>query len=328
MSSKLTRLIDVAKLAKVSTATVSRVINNSGYVSAEVKERVLKAIEELGYQPAKAARFLAKSRQNFKISIVADDWVLKSITTALDEFYSIVYKGIIDFSKNHRMSIELQDISSWDRGVDGFLLMGGGITKELVKEIKDTGKPVVLVDQYIPGLKVDCVVSDGYDGAVFAVDKLISKGLKRIVHIHGPLSHFGFRDRYDGYVATMERHGFMPRTYEFDEISDNMGVIIDMMLRNYGKPEAIFGSNDTAAIRAMDELKIRGYSIPEDVSIVGFDDIMSASLITPKLTTLKIFKYDLGSIAARRLFNLLMGEETHPIKISLFTQYIERESTI
>jgi len=328
LSSKMTRLIDVAKLAKVSTATVSRVINNNGYVSARVKERVLKAIEELGYQPARAARFLAKSRQNFEVNILADDWVLKSITTVLDEFYSIVHKGIIDFSKNHRMNVHLRSVNSWDKNADGFLLIGGGITKELVKEVKATKKPVVLVDQYLPGLKVDYVVSDGYDGAVFAVDRLISKGLKRIVHIHGPLSHFGFRDRYDGYIATMERHGFMPKSYEFDEVSDNMSVIIDMMLRSYGKPEAIFGSNDTAAIRAMEELKLREFKIPDDVSIVGFDDIMSASLVSPKLTTLKIFKYDLGSIAARRLFNLLMGEEKHPVKISLFTQYIERESTI
>ncbi|OAA29164.1 transcriptional regulator [Kosmotoga arenicorallina S304] len=324
----MTRLIDVAKLAKVSTATVSRVINNNGYVSAKVRERVMKAIEELGYQPAKAARFLAKSGQNFDIGVVADDWVLKSITTVIDEFYSIVYKGIIDFSKNHRMNIHLLDVNSWDENADGFLLIGGGITKELVREVKKTKKPLVLVDQYLPGLKVDYVVSDGYDGAVFAVDKLISKGMKRIVHIHGPLSHFGFRDRYDGYMATMEMHGFMPKSYEFDEINDNMSTIVDMMLRSYGKPDAIFGSNDTAAIRAMEELKSRGFRIPEDISVIGFDDIMSASLVSPKLTTLKIFKYDLGSIAARRLFNLLMGEEKHPVKISLFTQYIERESTI
>ncbi|WP_235598542.1 LacI family DNA-binding transcriptional regulator [Kosmotoga arenicorallina] len=328
MSPKMTRLIDVAKLAKVSTATVSRVINNNGYVSAKVRERVMKAIEELGYQPAKAARFLAKSGQNFDIGVVADDWVLKSITTVIDEFYSIVYKGIIDFSKNHRMNIHLLDVNSWDENADGFLLIGGGITKELVREVKKTKKPLVLVDQYLPGLKVDYVVSDGYDGAVFAVDKLISKGMKRIVHIHGPLSHFGFRDRYDGYMATMEMHGFMPKSYEFDEINDNMSTIVDMMLRSYGKPDAIFGSNDTAAIRAMEELKSRGFRIPEDISVIGFDDIMSASLVSPKLTTLKIFKYDLGSIAARRLFNLLMGEEKHPVKISLFTQYIERESTI
>lgn len=328
LSPKMTRLIDVAKLAKVSTATVSRVINNNGYVSAKVRERVIKAIEELGYQPAKAARFLAKSGQNFDVGVVADDWVLKSITTVIDEFYSIVYKGIIDFSKNHRMNIHLLDVNSWDENADGFLLVGGGITKELVKEVKKTKKPMVLVDQYLPGLKVDYVVSDGYDGAVFAVDKLIFKGMKRIVHIHGPLSHFGFRDRYDGYMATMEMHGFMPKSYEFDEINDNMSAIIDIMLRSYGKPDAIFGSNDTAAIRAMEELKLRGFKIPDDVSIVGFDDIMSASLVSPKLTTLKIFKYDLGSIAARRLFNLLMGEEKHPVKISLFTQYIERESTL
>ncbi|MDK2953971.1 MAG: LacI family transcriptional regulator [Kosmotoga sp.] len=323
-----TKLADVAKLAGVSIATASRVINNTGYVSSTVRERVLRAIDELGYQPTKAARFLAKKNQEFNVALVAGPWVFNSIKYQSDEFYTIIFKGMKDLAKNHGMNIELIKFEEIKEEYDSFLLVGGEITYEMVKEIKKFGKPSVLVDQYFPGLKIDCVVSDGFDGAVYAVNYLMSKGLKKIVSIHGPLSHFGFKNRFDGYVSAMESQGFLPKGYEFDEINDNMSSIIELMLRTYGKPEAIFGTNDTAALRAMEELQLRGFKIPEDVSIIGFDDIISASTCNPPLTTLKIFKYDLGSMAVRRLFNLLLGEEVHPVKISLFTQFIKRKSSL
>jgi len=316
------KIEDVAKLAKVSTATVSRVVNNSGYVSL--------TIEELNYQPAKIARLLAKKNTNFKVALVAGEWVRKAITLETDEFYVVVFKAMKDFARKHKIEIQVvkpTDLEVLEK-IDGFLLIGGEISYEMAKKFKSFDKPVVLVDQYIPGLRIDSVISDGYDGAIYATNYLISKGLRKIVMIHGPLTHFSFRNRFDGYKAAMEQNGFLPKTYEFNEIKDNMSMIIDMMLKTYGKPDAIFGSNDTAALRAMEELQKRGFKIPEDVSIVGFDDILSASISNPKLTTLKIFKYELGSIAIRRLFNLMMGEEKHPVKISLFTEFIKRESTI
>ncbi|HEW91152.1 MAG TPA: LacI family transcriptional regulator [Thermotogaceae bacterium] len=324
------RIKEVAKLAKVSVATVSRVLNNSGYVSTKTKERVLKAIEELNYQPTKIARLLARKKSNFKVALVAGEWVRKAMVSKLDEFYVVIFKAIDDFAKDHKMKIQImapEDEISLNK-IDGFLLVGGEINHKIVNKFKNTGKPMVLVDQYIAGLRIDSVISDGFDGALYATNYLISKGLRKIIMIHGSLTHFSFRDRFNGYKTAMEQNGFLPRSYEFNEREDNMSMIIDMILNTHGKPDAIFGANDTAALRAMEELKKRGFKIPEDVSIVGFDDILSASISTPKLTTLKIFKYELGSIAVRRLFNLMMGEETHPVKISLFTEFIKRESTI
>ncbi|MFO7882549.1 MAG: LacI family DNA-binding transcriptional regulator [Kosmotogaceae bacterium] len=321
-------LKDVAKLACVSTATVSRIINNKGYVSEKTKKKVIKAINELNYLPTKTARFLAKKGHTYNVAIISGERVLNSISSHPDEFYTVVVKGITDFAKKHRLNTHFMKMEETEYIYDGYLLLGGEITNDYIKELKAAQKPIILVDQYIPGLKIDCVISDGYDGAVYGIEYLIQKDLKKIVAIHGPLSHFGFKDRYDGYIAAMEKHGLLPKTYEYDEIGDNMSTLIGMIIRSYGKPEAIFGTNDTAAIRAMEELQKRHYKIPEDISIMGFDDIISATSVTPSLTTLKIFKYELGSVAARRLFTLLMGEEEHPIKTSLFTHFIKRESTI
>lgn len=158
--------------------------------------------------------------------------------------------------------------------------------------------------------------------------KLISKGLKKIVNIHGPLSHFGFKDRFDGYISAMEGAGYLPKAYEYDEDNDNMSAIIDLLLSRYGLPDAVFGCNDTAAIRAMEELQARGIKIPEEVSILGFDDIVNSSATTPSLTTFKIFKHEMGVVGSRRLQSLLIGNEPRPTKISLFTEFVQRESTL
>lgn len=324
------KLVDVARLSGVSTATVSRVINESGYVSTKTREAVTKAIEELNYRPMKAASYLASRRLSFKIGVVTSERILRFTSTEPDEFYSVALSGIKEYLAPNNCSIEMLHTSNTSsiKDFDGFLLMGGEITRELTRKIKATGKPLVLVDQYIPGIKVDCVISDGYDGAHYAVDYLLGNSLRKIVHIHGPLSHFGFKDRYDGYVAAMERRRYLPKTYEYDEQNDNMEAIVDLMLKSYGVPEAVFGANDTIAIRALEVLKKRSLSIPDDVSVVGFDDIVSASFCNPPLTTLKIFKHEMGTMAARRIYNLLMREDTHPVKIMLFTEFVRRDSSL
>ncbi len=291
---------------------------------------MIKAVEELNYRPMKAASYLASRKLGFRLAVIASERILRFISIEPDEFYSVALTGMVEYASSNNCSIEMihmSDINALDR-FDGFFLMGGEITRDLTRAIKKTGKPLVLVDQYIPGIKADCVISDGYDGAHYAVDYLLGKGLRKIVHIHGPLGHFGFRDRCDGYVAAMERSRYLPKTYEYDEKNDNMEAIIDLMLKSYGLPEAIFGANDTVAIRAMEELKKRRVRVPEEVSIVGFDDIVSASFCSPPLTTLKIFKHEMGTMAARRMYNLLIQEDTHPVKVMLFTEFVKRESSL
>nr|WP_250879991.1 substrate-binding domain-containing protein [Thermosipho sp. 1244] len=211
---------------------------------------------------------------------------------------------------------------------DGYILVGGDTTKETVKYYKDIKKPFLLLDHYIPGEKVNCIVTNGYDGAYYATNYLIKKGFRRIFHIHGPLNSYGFKGRFEGYTTAMHQANLLPKYYEYDDVKDNMEDVIEFMLKKDGIPEAIFASNDITAMRVIRELKKRNFKIPEDVSIIGFDDILSAKEFEPSLTTLKVFKDEMGSLAAKRMYELLIGHDTHPVMISLFTKFIKRKSSI
>jgi LacI family transcriptional regulator len=168
------KLSDVARLAEVSTATVSRVLNKSGYVSKKAREKVLSAIEELEYKPSKVASYLASRKLDFNIGIVAGRRLFKILSSKSDQFYTIVLNGIEEFFLNNNMRGELVSTDEFSNSFDGYLMIGGEISEKDVRMVKEGGKPVVLVDQYLAGVKVDCVVSDGYDGAVYGMRKLFS----------------------------------------------------------------------------------------------------------------------------------------------------------
>ncbi len=312
---------DVAKRAGVSVATVSRVINNTGKVSLRTKERVLIAMKELGYSPRPWARYLATPRRKFSVTIVAT----KRITSHMEEgsFYKYVFEGIEGVARQSGVRIQATDIGDFPLS-DGYLLIGADFDKATVEEYKSRGKPVVMIDHYIPGMNIDAVVSDGYGGAFEAISTLAEIGHKRIVHIHNPLSAYSFRERYDGYFRAMEKYGFFPKVYEFDDLGDNMEAVIELMLNTYGVPDAIFTSNDFAAVRVHEELMKRGIEIPDDVSLIGFDDSPDSEKLG--ISSVRVFKEELGSFGMRRLITLMTGQDTHPAKISLFTELVIRGS--
>lgn len=320
---------DVAKEAGVSTATVSRVINNSGYVSERTKLRVWHAIKKIGYTPKESARVLAKHKKTYRIAVCISERIKKlSQQDNVGQFYGVVVESIRRSSTACGMYPELELMETVANEYDGYILIGADADLNILKKFRSMRKPFVLVDHYIPGQVIDCIISDGYDGAYYAVSYLIKKGLTRIVHIHAPLNAYGFRSRYDGYLAAMEHGGLMPKTYEYDDIANNMPSVVEMMLRTYGLPHAIFTSNDIAAIRVITELKKRGIRVPEDVSVIGFDDIAWAETFDPPLTTLRVFKDEMGVLACNRLRDLIMGVNPHPVRISLFTRFIKRKSSI
>jgi LacI family transcriptional regulator len=322
---------DVAKLAGVSIATVSRVINGSGYVSEKTRYKVWKAIEELGYKPEISAKLLASKGKLFNIHVFASKRILSPLQNngILGEFYGVIIRAIEENCGRLGMNVELKMLENFfeSNGADGYIFIGGDLSEKTLKEIKSRKKPFVLVDHYIPGERVDCVISDGYDGALYATNYLISKGFKRIVHVHGPLHPYGFKMRYDGYKDAMEKAGLMPRFYECDDTEEGTRKVIDIMLNSYGIPEAIFTSNDSIAFWVIKRLKEHNIKVPEDVSVIGFDDIVDAENFDPPLTTLRVFKYEMGCLACKRLHELLTGINPHPVRILVFTQFVKRKST-
>ncbi|MGE0032974.1 MAG: LacI family DNA-binding transcriptional regulator [Pseudothermotoga sp.] len=268
---------DVARLAGVSIATVSRVLNNRGYVSEKTKLKVWKAVRELGYKPQKSARTLA-SRRLFKVALVISDRIKKLLKNETGNFYAIVLQAIKDVESSFRFSTAPLILESSDpKGFDGFLLIGSDATAEQVMFYRKYGK-VVLVDHYIDGLGIDCVVSDGYDGVYKVVQDFVQRGFENIVHLHGPLRFYGFKDRYRGYTEAMQRNGLLPVCYEYDDLHEEITPVLKKIFRDK-KVQVLICSNDIIAIRALKELKSWGYRIPEDVSVIGFDDIPQAERI-------------------------------------------------
>ena len=316
---------DVARKAGVSISTVSRVLNNSGPVSEKARAAVLKAMEELGYTPHPWAKYLATVKEEFEVSMVMTPRIREYLIKK-EGFYFEVYLGMKNVMQQIKVNERIVDKGEGieDR-VDGYLLIGADFSRKDVEKYMKTGKPVVLVDHYIPGMNVDAVVSDGYGGAYSVIRMMLKRGFKKVVHIHSDLRPYSFRERFEGYVSAMGRYGLMPKYYEFDDFNDNMSSVIDLLLKNYGKPEVIFTSNDFSALRAMEELEKRGYRVPDDVLLIGFDDSPEAEEVG--LTTVRVHKDELGSFAMRRLITLMMGQDVHPAKISLFTKIIERNST-
>jgi len=325
---------EIAKKADVSIATVSRVLNSSENVSSATREKVLEILRKYEFEMDPWAKRLASKRNKTHLFIMVSRRILKFLDLESNEFYSTVINGTRNTADMNRSVTEIVEMeSNLDeeklKGVDGVLLVGGDTTAEHVRFFKKIGMPLVLVDQYIPTVKVDCIVSNGYDGASYAVKYLISRGLKKIVHIHGFLNHFGFKDRYDGYKATMEQNNLLPKTYEYnDEVMEDMKPLIDKMFNVYGVPEAIFASNDLIAMKAIETLRSFHIRVPEDISVIGFDGIEKGKYFTPPLSTLKVPMREMGSLALKRLLDIVYDQDVYPVRISLFTEFIKRGSSV
>nr|WP_206076300.1 extracellular solute-binding protein [Marinitoga lauensis] len=241
------------------------------------------------------------------------------------DFYSTVLKGIYDGAKENKAETTLmtfEDFKNKRKKCDGILIIG---SDPIPKEFLNCEIPTVLVDNYIVGEKINAVISNGFDGAYYVINKMIKRNYKRIIHIHGSLEFYGFRRRFEGYELAMKNNNLLPMTYEVAENQESINYIIDLVLDK--KPEVIFASNDPIAIMVLNILKKKKINVPKDVQIIGFDDIVFASSTQPALSTIKVFKYEMGNVAIERVIELSNGKNLHPYVTSLFTEFIERKTT-
>jgi LacI family transcriptional regulator len=315
---------DVAKHAGVSIATVSRVLNRTGYVSDDTELKVLKAVNELDYKPHISARTLARKKSQL-VGIVMSKRICELLDKDIGKFYRIILDAIENNVMMYKMAskrilFEEEEIS----GCDGYIILGSDMNEEEIEEITAKSK-VVLVDHYIDGLRVDSVLSDGYDGVFYITQKFLDSGFNKIVHLHGLLKYYGFRDRYTGYVAAMRKNGRLPVSIEYDELHEEVDNVLKKILRD-NVPEVIICSNDVIAINALRKLKEWEYTIPDEINIVGFDDIPDAE--KEGLSTLRVQKSELGFNAVKRLYELLNNQSLHPYKQSIYTSYVKRSSTV
>ena len=307
---------DVAKKAGVAPMTVSRVINQSGYASPEVRTRVQAAIEELGYMPNSLARSLRIRRTN-TIALVLTDITNPFFTTlargvedaASQAGYTVLF-GNTDESEEketHYLDMILQ------KRVDGILLVPAGGSVAPVERIRHYHTPLVVLDRRIPGEVVDVVRCDSEEGAYRLTRMLLDLRHRQIALLNGPATVSTAVDRANGFLRAMRAAGIANPQVEYGSFTQESGIeMARRALAVQPRPTAMIAGNNFIAIGALKVLRKAGLEVPEDVALVGFDDLPAAMIIEPFLTVADQPAYEMGRQAAELLFKRLSGEQVDP----------------
>lgn len=304
---------DIADRANVSISTVSRVLNKTAPVADETRQRVLRIIAELGYKPNLFAQGLAGGQSR----------TIGVLTQLIGSpFYDVILRGILKGIDGSGYSPLFAD-GGWDeqkdlnaiktfmqRQVDGLIILDGhspdAYLEEIAKEI-----PLIVIGRDIAGLEEQCLPFDDFDAAYKATNYLIETGHQQIAHITGLLYHYDADERKNGYLAALRNAGIEPNPNlliegDFTEPSGVMAV--EMLLMRGHIFSAIFAANDQMAYGARLALYRRGLRVPEDVSIVGFDDQSPTAYMVPPLTTIRRPPLEIGEAAGKALIDLIQGK--------------------
>lgn len=330
----MSTISDVAKRAGVSTMTVSRVINNSGYISHETQERVRKAITELGFVPNALARSL-RFKQTKTLALV--------LTDITNPFFTTLARGVEDAASENGFTVmfsntdesaaeEAEHIHTLlQKQVDGFLLVPTARSGETIVQMQERNTPVVVLDRRVPGVRVDTVRSDSIPGAHAVTRHLIDLGHHRIAMLSGPLEISTSADRAEGYRQAMEDAGIaiQPDWLHYGQFTQGSGYeMARTILTLNPRPTAVFAGNNFIAIGAYTALREAGLRIPQDISLVTFDDLPAYLMMEPFLTTVDQPAYEMGYQATKLLLGYLEGDPpAEPREILLPTRLIIRYSS-
>ncbi len=323
---------DVAKLAAVSTATVSRVLNNTGQVAKKTVSRVRAAIEQLDYVPHSGARQMAGGRQNLVGLIfpgIGDPFLTELLLGIEMCLVGEGYELLLYCTQRHSRKEQHTFLPLNEHNTDGLIVFANSLSEAELRRFHSHHLPVALLHQTAPtGLNIPCVTVENKAGAGKAVSHLIACGHRRIAFLTGPEGNEDSYWRELGYRETLAAHGipFRPELVANGEFSAEVSeTAVSQWLQNGTDIDAIFAADDNSAQGAIFALQQAGKRIPEDVAVVGFDDVNFARFMMPPLTTVRTPIKEAGHKAAKQLLKLMRGE-TADLLTLLPTELIIRES--
>jgi LacI family transcriptional regulator len=332
-------LVDVAAKAGVSIATASRALNGKGGVKPETRDRILAIAQELNYAASMAGRGLATS------STQTICYVMSQLYDPIEEdpFYPIIMRGVEAELSNKGYHLlltvargeQLKSVANFkpvaEGRVDGIILAGPDIPPRFIVELKHQGIPILLIDNNLPTMPIDTVNNDDQRGGQLATTHLIEHGHATIVALLGPQSWFSSMRRGQGYQLAMQQANLPPYMFH-SEMGTNIETgkkLMDQALDAVPNLTAVFAANDAMAVGAMRTLIQRRLRVPEDVAVIGFDDTLYSALSEPPLSTMRVFKQELGKLAAKRMLEMLEDEDsTHrpEVQALLATELVTRRS--
>ena len=325
---------EIARAAGVSIATVSRVINGRPDVSPQTREVVLRVVREHGFSTNRNARALSGGRTG-----------LVGVTLPILEaaYFAVIVSGTAEALYEHDMRIVLcptlhqheREVTLLDRlmhgTTDGAVLMLPEESNAELRALQETGYPFVVVD---PRVQLDqgipAVSASNASGARAVVEHLLSLGHRRIGAILGPADWMATTERLNGYRSALAAAGVLAArdlVVESDFSIESGEAAAAALLDLPERPTAIFGFNDNVAIGALRAAEARGLTVPDDLSVVGFDDSEQSALVTPALTTVRQPLAEMGRMGASLLVRLIEGQRVDALRVELSTKLVVREST-
>lgn len=313
---------DVAQLAGVSTATVSKVLNDRPHVGAQSRERVLRAIEKLNFRPNTIARSLKKSR-TLTLGLITDDIegvFTMSLMRGVEQAASVQGFSVFlcnSFGDPKREAAHLDALLA--KQVDGIVLLSGYRVRERGAPAFPLGEvPVVYLYQYTKAHAAPCVVPDDEQGGYLATRQLIDTGRKRIGFINGPLKYEATHLRLQGYQRALQEAGlsFDPALVRVGTWHESSGyALTHELMRLSEPPDGLFCASDGIAIGALDALHELDLGIPGDVAVMGFDDRPSSRYQRPPLTTIALPLVEMGELAGHLLIESILGNKRTDVPI-------------
>jgi LacI family repressor for deo operon, udp, cdd, tsx, nupC, and nupG len=325
----------VARLAEVSTATVSRALATPDRVSPEARARVFEAIAKVGYLPNPVARSLRSQKTRMVLVVLPNlgniffSRILRGIEEALFEAGYGMIIGDLDGSPDKEARFAAFAAAGQ---VDGVLLLNGhlfGQTRDGKGTPMRTNVPIVALCEAIPGAELPQIEVDNRAAATRMTRHLVSLGHRRIAYIRGPADNVLERERHRGYRDGLRevRIPYDPALVLPGDYTLAAGAAAGReLLARAERPSAVFCSNDEMAIGLMRTLASAGVRVPHDISVAGFDDIEFAAMVEPSLTTIRQPRHELGRTGAAVLVDLLQGRPA-PARVRLKTDLVKRAST-
>ncbi len=335
MPKRITSIKEIAKLAGCSIATVSNTLNNKGRISKEVRDNVLQICQKHGYSPNSAGRNLRR-QQNETIGLlfypscgaIFRNIFYAEVMEALeaetsDKGYDLLLSGFDSSGSQNSMPRFVQQGK-----VDGIVMLGR-FPRADVKRINGYGVPLLQLDNFRSQIKVDYVTSDGFNGSKQVVEELVKLGHRRIVFMAYSHEDTNADQRESGFLAAVEAHQ-LPKTLSTSirDFEDYQTAYkrLKKLLQSKRPPTAIVAVNDTLAIELQQCLQQDGYSIPDDISIVGFDDDDICLKATPQMSSVRVDKKLLGKTGAQMIIDRISNPQSNTKSVHLPVEVVLRDS--
>ncbi|MFF2854789.1 LacI family DNA-binding transcriptional regulator [Peribacillus sp. NPDC058002] len=324
---------DVANLAGVSKATVSKYLNNTPYVSPATKKRIESAIKKLNYHPSSLARGLVNKSIKLIALVISDVQLLinssliKSVENEANQHgYDIVLVNTND-EERHEQNLN-KILTERYQHVDGLILANARENGVDLSELKKIFEHIVLVHRHVPNDIVDYVVIDNYIGGRLAAEYLIRTGHRRVAAISGSQEIHPYRDRIRGFSQTLEEHGLQSHltVIEGGQTLESGYQAAEKLMASSTPPTAIFATSDLLALGVLDASRDYRWQIPEELSVIGFDNIFFSRLARVPLTTIDGKVEDLGKRAVQLLLQRIENKELTLQQIKLHPSLVVRES--